>query len=591
VLDSKPDILRDDRTSSVVNQSPYFDERLPTITSQTSASSSPTSSPNAQSANGLTAEYFDNSDLTNSVLKRVDSAVDFNWGEGSPDASIGADTFSVRWTGQVRSKYSEAYTFHTVSDDGVRLWVNGQLLIDHWTDHAPTEDTGTISLTADQNYDLKLEYYERGGGATARLFWSSPTQAQEIVPQSQLFSLPPLEQTVSGQALTQLPGEQARSASSFIDSLGIDTHLRYTDTSYGRFGDVVEPRLQELGIHHIRDGGNNPALFDKLNQLAASGIRSTLVMDPQDGISPTDAVNIVKQVAASAEAVEGPNEWDVHPDRAYKGDFFPNGVRQYQTELYQALKSDPTTASVSVIAPSMAMPEHASQIGSLHDVTDMGNMHSYAGGNAPTTDYDWRWMPLTKSISGDRPIVVTETGWHTATNSASSQKGVSEQVAAKYIPRQYLENFNWGIQRTFMYELMDEKPEATQENSFGLIRYDGSPKPAFYAVKNLVSLLNDTSSRSTLGTLNFSLTGDTTNLHHTLLQKTNGDYFLVLWSNATSTDASLSQSVTLNLSTPISQATTFLSNRSTDATGQYNAPTQLALNVMDEPLIVKLTPA
>ena len=58
-------------------------------------------------------------------VTRIDPTVDFDWGTGSPAAAIGADTFSVRWTGQVQAPFSGTYTFYTVSDDGVRLWVNG----------------------------------------------------------------------------------------------------------------------------------------------------------------------------------------------------------------------------------------------------------------------------------------------------------------------------------------------------------------------------------------------------------------------------------------------------------------------------------
>ena len=66
------------------------------------------------------------------------------------------------------------YTFYTLSDDGVRLWVNGALVVNNWTDHAPTENSGTIALTAGQRYDIRMEYYENGGGAVARLLWSAP---------------------------------------------------------------------------------------------------------------------------------------------------------------------------------------------------------------------------------------------------------------------------------------------------------------------------------------------------------------------------------------------------------------------------------
>ncbi|MFO8006741.1 MAG: PA14 domain-containing protein, partial [Candidatus Brocadiia bacterium] len=102
---------------------------------------------------GLTGDYYDNMDFTSHALTRVDPTVNFDWGSGSPDASMGADTFSVRWTGQVEPLYSETYTFTTRSDDGVRLWVNGQSVIDNWTDHGPTYDSGTIALSAGTKYD------------------------------------------------------------------------------------------------------------------------------------------------------------------------------------------------------------------------------------------------------------------------------------------------------------------------------------------------------------------------------------------------------------------------------------------------------
>src|SRR5438552_17283530 len=85
---------------------------------------------------GLRAEYFDNPDLTALKAVRTDASVNFNWGGQSPVAMIGADTFSVRWKGQVVPAFSETYTFYTQSDDGVRLWINGQLIIDDWNGHS-----------------------------------------------------------------------------------------------------------------------------------------------------------------------------------------------------------------------------------------------------------------------------------------------------------------------------------------------------------------------------------------------------------------------------------------------------------------------
>ena len=137
--------------------------------------------------NGLSATYFNSVDLTGTTVTRADPTVDFDWGDGSPAPAIAINNFSARWTGQVPPKVSGAQTFYTQSDDGVRLWVNGVLLIDNWTDHAPTENSGTINLTAGQRYDLKMEYYEHSNGAVARLSWSAAGVAKEVVPTSQLF--------------------------------------------------------------------------------------------------------------------------------------------------------------------------------------------------------------------------------------------------------------------------------------------------------------------------------------------------------------------------------------------------------------------
>ena len=139
--------------------------------------------------NGLKGEYFNNTTLSGSpALTRTDATVDFtNWGTGSPDVLINANVFSVRWSGLIQPLYSETYTFSTRSDDGIRLWVNGTQIINNWTDHGTTTDTGTIALTAGVKYSIVLEYYENAGGAVSQLLWSSTSQALQIIPQSQLF--------------------------------------------------------------------------------------------------------------------------------------------------------------------------------------------------------------------------------------------------------------------------------------------------------------------------------------------------------------------------------------------------------------------
>jgi len=126
--------------------------------------------------------YYDNLDFTALKTTRADSSVDFDWGTGAPAAGVGVDTFSVRWTGNAKPQFSETYTFYTQSDDGVRLWLNGALLIDNWTNHASTQNTANLALVAGQTYAIKLEYYENGGGAVARLHWSSPSLSKRAIP-------------------------------------------------------------------------------------------------------------------------------------------------------------------------------------------------------------------------------------------------------------------------------------------------------------------------------------------------------------------------------------------------------------------------
>lgn len=138
--------------------------------------------------NGLAVTYFNNADLTGSTVGRVDPTVNFNWGNGSPAGAIDTDTFSARWTGQVLAEKNETYTFYTKSDDGARLWVNGELIIDRWRTQSDTEWSGTIALEAGKKYALKLEYFDDKYAASAALRWSSATTPKAIVPQANLFS-------------------------------------------------------------------------------------------------------------------------------------------------------------------------------------------------------------------------------------------------------------------------------------------------------------------------------------------------------------------------------------------------------------------
>ena len=169
------------------------------------------------SGDGFLATYFDDMDLTGPSLTRVDPTINFDWGGGSPDPAIGPDQFSVRWTGKLMPRFAENYTFYTASDDGQRLGVDlnrdgdfedaGELLIDDWTVHGETERASApVPLVAGQLYDFKMEMYENGGSAAARLRWSSFSEPKAIIPQSQGFSNAQFAQTVTTPVISPAGG-------------------------------------------------------------------------------------------------------------------------------------------------------------------------------------------------------------------------------------------------------------------------------------------------------------------------------------------------------------------------------------------------
>jgi len=135
---------------------------------------------------GLNAEIYEGQPyLTTLTHHRTDAFIDFNWGTSAAIIHGVSRLFSVRWSGQIASQYSENYTFVSLEDDGLRVWVNGKPVIDDWNDHKPEGRRGSIFLEAGRKYDIKIEYFENGlGHAEVHLRWESPSQPLEVVPES-----------------------------------------------------------------------------------------------------------------------------------------------------------------------------------------------------------------------------------------------------------------------------------------------------------------------------------------------------------------------------------------------------------------------
>ncbi len=152
---------------------------------------------------GLAAKYWNIStfppalplNLGTPALTRVDTQINYPQNDpNSPGPGIGATNFAAEWTGRIQAQYTETYTFSTVSDDGVVLYIKPTSsgtytqLVNDWNDHGPTTDSGTFAMSGGQVYDIKMDFYQHGGPYTAQLLWSSASTPQDFVPESQLYS-------------------------------------------------------------------------------------------------------------------------------------------------------------------------------------------------------------------------------------------------------------------------------------------------------------------------------------------------------------------------------------------------------------------
>ena len=144
----------------------------------------------AGTGKGLTAQSWTNDSFTGPpAVTGVDATVNKSYRfDGSPDPKIPADHFSTRWTGSIEPRFDETYTLSTVSDDTVRVWIDGKPVIDSSTPHGPKVDKGTVTLKAGHRHSLRIDYTEGTGEAHMKLLWSSPSQSQQIVPQRQLYA-------------------------------------------------------------------------------------------------------------------------------------------------------------------------------------------------------------------------------------------------------------------------------------------------------------------------------------------------------------------------------------------------------------------
>ncbi len=250
---------------------------------------------------GLIGNYFNGMNFETPVYNRKDATINFAWGDGSPNAAVDADRFSVRWSGQVQPQYSGEYTFFVNSDNGRRLWINGQLIIDAWIDNWDVDYSGKIILTANQKYDIKLEYFENYGGAGAKLEWSHASQQRQVIPSKQLYSNPvtPVNQLPSV-ALTS-PANNA----SYDAPASVSIAANASDAD----GSIAKVQFFN-GNQLLGEDANSPYTFNWTNvgagtyTITAKAIDNTGASATSAGVSVTVRSVVTDQCSSVAQYVE-----------------------------------------------------------------------------------------------------------------------------------------------------------------------------------------------------------------------------------------------------------------------------------------------
>lgn len=319
---------------------------------------------------------------------------------------------------------------------------------------------------------------------------------------------------------------RSQPAAAFLDSVGVNVHMSYYDTGYARF-DVWSARLRELGVRHVRDGlvVGDPTYVERYRTLAAQGVRASLIVGETQRPAAESVALAAGPLRPAVEALEGPNEPDLGGAPGW-----PGATEAFMAQLHDALARTPSLR-VPLLGPSFADAGARGEVGGAGRLWRVENLHAYTGGRPPETNLTAE-ITASRQRTPDAPVVVTETGYHDATAATVGQPGVSESAAADYVPRTFLEAFAAGARRTYLYELVDEKPDPAgrdPEQHFGLLRQDGTPKPAFVAVQRLLAMIRRSSGGGARRGVAVRAGADVRSL---VLDRRDGSRALVLWRRA-----------------------------------------------------------
>jgi hypothetical protein len=329
------------------------------------------------------------------------------------------------------------------------------------------------------------------------------------------------------------------SAAAFVDSVGVNTHLS-SEPYRSRFS-LLSELLRSCGIRHLRDELRPD---NKLNQwrelFNRYGIRSHLLVSPETNSVPQMLRYLSALGVEKVSAIEGQNEGDAPAfvqNRASRGDWSATVV-SYQREVHEALRARYPAERLPILSPTVLdwKPDDIDLIRGAANFCDVVAIHSYVQDSQEpeTTESDaslsWYLRHMRDNFKPGAPVMATETGYNNLVG--RDRKGISEHAAAIYLPRLLLYNFAAGIQRTFLYELMDGGPDPQEwEHHWGLVRYDGTPKPAFHAIARLLNALSDEGSapRKEGPAFAASLLGGPEDAKLLAFSKADGSTVLAIW--------------------------------------------------------------
>jgi Concanavalin A-like lectin/glucanases superfamily/PA14 domain len=246
----------------------------------------------ALSGPGLSGDWYAGVNFDVFMTTVLDATVNYTDLTAVGMARTGTSTlYSARYTGQVKASFGETYTFYTQSDDGVRLYVNGQLLVDNWTLHSSTENSGTITLAANSWYDVRLEYFQQNGNSVLQLKYSSASEAKKIIPSTNLRSLGGTyyqglsSDWYSGIAFDTYKANARDTTVDFADTTGVGAVRTGSATSYsGRWtGQVLATYGETYTFYTQSDDGvrlyvNGSLLIDHWNDHTTTEDSSTIVL-------------------------------------------------------------------------------------------------------------------------------------------------------------------------------------------------------------------------------------------------------------------------------------------------------------------------